>query len=431
LLVCAVAIVMTIAVPAVAQDAAMEQAERALVAAASKHRTALSDLFQTRGLSRPPAPRDVSVDRLRQLLLAHYPTETALLFYDHDGATLHIWLITPREFAYERVRVTRQELSDAIGRLRAALRIGPRQQARIPRRRGLHAMPERDHLPPMDVASAVHGVSGQLFPGAIARGVVSARPTHLVVVPALEIGTIPVALLEPVAGRGPVVEHMSVSLAPSLFDLFQQAPLALRRPDQVLIVGNPAFRDPEWKLPPLPGAAVEARTVAQLFGHHALLGREATWERVMARAPHVDLLYLATHGVAADSQPLEGSFLALAPSKAQPARWTARQIQAARLRAQLVVLSACQTGLGGIHDAGIIGLGRAFQLAGAQQVVMSLWNIDDQATAELMRHFVTALQGSIHVPEALRRAMLVAKHHGASPVQWASFVVFAGPFPHR
>lgn len=73
-------------------------------------------------------------------------------------------------------------------------------------------------------------------------------------------------------------------------------------------------------------------------------------------------------------------------------RVTARQVQKLKLsKRPLVVLSACQTGAGQAIDAGVIGLARAFQIAGAVNRVMSLWNIDDHATKSLMTEFARSL----------------------------------------
>ncbi|MBA3766613.1 MAG: CHAT domain-containing protein, partial [Acidobacteria bacterium] len=86
----------------------------------------------------------------------------------------------------------------------------------------------------------------------------------------------------------------------------------------------------------------------------------------------------------------------------------------------------CQTGLGKVHDAGVIGLSRAFQIAGVPRVVMSLWSVNDKATAELMKSFVKYLQ--THMPsEALRLAMLDVRKRRPEPSQWASFVLFGTP----
>ena len=114
----------------------------------------------------------------------------------------------------------------------------------------------------------------------------------------------------------------------------------------------------------------------------ALLGADATREAVVARASDADLIYLATHGVADPDRPLYGSFVALAQGG-----WNAGDVLASKLQAKLVVLSACQTGLGMDVGGGTIGLARSFYLSGAPRVVMSLWNVDDNGTKQLMGAF--------------------------------------------
>ncbi|HEY0385468.1 MAG TPA: CHAT domain-containing protein, partial [Pyrinomonadaceae bacterium] len=126
------------------------------------------------------------------------------------------------------------------------------------------------------------------------------------------------------------------------------------------------------------------------------------------------------------AHPLDGGFLVFSGAGGKESLWTAREIQQTRLRARLAVLSACQTGLGQAHDAGVIGLARAFQLAGVPRVVMSLWSVYDDATAELMQAFARRLR--THAPaEALRQAMLEVRKRRPNPAEWAAFVIFGTP----
>ncbi|MEZ4826234.1 MAG: CHAT domain-containing protein [Bacteroidia bacterium] len=112
--------------------------------------------------------------------------------------------------------------------------------------------------------------------------------------------------------------------------------------------------------------------------------------------------------------------------------WSAREIQQNRFSAILVILSACQTGLGQSQDTGVIGLSRAFQLAGAENIIMSLWSVDDSATNSLMQLFMQ----KIHEPhrffpcEPLRQAMLEYRKQNpeAEPIYWASFSTFGIPY---
>ena len=95
-----------------------------------------------------------------------------------------------------------------------------------------------------------------------------------------------------------------------------------------------------------------------------------------------NIIHLATHGVADTNKPLD-SFVVLADSKYSSGILTARDITWS-LPCELVTLSACQTALGKQSGEGIIGLSRAFLVAGTRSVLVSLWNISDKATADFM-----------------------------------------------
>jgi CHAT domain-containing protein len=161
-----------------------------------------------------------------------------------------------------------------------------------------------------------------------------------------------------------------------------------------------------------------------------LTGSAANINVVRKKVRGAKLLYFATHGIADPENPLDGSGLFFAPSDDNPTGlWTAREIQGLKLENGLVILSACQTGLGDPQDAGTIGLSRAFQLAGATHTIMSLWSVDDQSTMELMTKFVKYLQegGGVFPVDPLRNAILAYKKENPNPLHWASFSVFGIP----
>lgn len=94
-----------------------------------------------------------------------------------------------------------------------------------------------------------------------------------------------------------------------------------------------------------------------------------------------------------------------------------------RLSAELVVLSACDTGKGRISGDGVMGLSRALIGAGASSVLVSLWAVPDAPTASLMKAFYDALRRGKDKPQALRDAMLVTMKDYPSPVDWAAFTL--------
>jgi CHAT domain-containing protein len=119
------------------------------------------------------------------------------------------------------------------------------------------------------------------------------------------------------------------------------------------------------------------------------------------------------------------------PAEAEDGLLTAEDITGLDLLGtQLVVLSACETGLGEIHvGEGVFGLGRAFVLAGAKTLVMSLWKVPDQQTQELMEDFYRRLLDGQPRAEALRQAQLALKARYPNPLFWGAFICQGDPAP--
>jgi CHAT domain-containing protein len=206
--------------------------------------------------------------------------------------------------------------------------------------------------------------------------------------------------------------------------------------------------------PPLPGTAKEADAVANVFrGLTVLRGEDATEAAVKAlHGPRI--LHLATHGFflpdddrgsaasvpgmttppttnQAGENPLLRSGVVLAganklASGNEDGILTALEASALDLEGtQLVVLSACETGVGKVTNGdGVYGLRRALVIAGAESLVMSLWQVDDNATKELMIGFYTRLAAGKPPSSALRetQVQLLASDRYKHPYYWASFV---------
>ena len=101
-----------------------------------------------------------------------------------------------------------------------------------------------------------------------------------------------------------------------------------------------------------------------------------------------------------------------------------------KLNADLVVLSACRTGLGKeVRGEGVIGLTRAFLYAGASSLTVSLWQVADQSTSDLMIHFYEQMNAGHGKAEALRRAKLkmIEEKRYTHPFYWAPFVLIGEP----
>lgn len=421
------------------QEAIPTNASALFDLAAAKHKRELSDLRGTRGLPVIYLP-NASAESIAKVLRAResdsdfmreatYQEKTAVLFYSYEQDFLQIWLVNEQGIqAYHRRQILPQKLDELAINLRIAMRVDSLQITRSPQQRGIQNSVPVARNSPSHTNQAIAELTEVLLPKNVAEKLASIK--HLIIVPVLGLGTVPYAMLQPFNEPSYLIDKMSIAIAPSLFDIGANvnpwnANIAFSSP---LIVGNPYLpNSPDWIVPPLPGAESEIKEVAKLINAVPLIGKEATKDLVVSKAPNSTLLYFATHGIASSNNPLTGGFLMLSAQQLEQGWLTAKEVQKMRLRGtEIAILSACQTGLGKNHDAGVIGLARAFQIAGVPRVVMSLWSVDDRATSDLMKAFMQHLQNDIPA-EALRKAMLETRKQHSEPAKWASFVLFGTP----
>ncbi len=407
--------------------------------AAAKHKRELEDLWDRRGTPRLKLS-NVSSESVARILSqrtttidysateATYLDNTAVLFYSYDRENLQIWLVDERSIqAYSKRRISENQINEAITNLRDSMGIDSLQLFRSPHPRGIGIF-SRSQKAELPINRSIAELTEILLPPTISHKLTSVK--HLVIVPVLGLGTVPFAILQPFTDGSFLIDKMSISIASSLFDVGQTIPPwnVSRAFSSPLIVGNPYLPpSAEWVVPALPGAEKEAQGVAQIMNVIPLIGKEATKDTILSKVQDSSLVYFATHGVASSTNPLSAGFLMFSADRFEKGWWTVKEVQEIRIRkTQIAVLSACQTGLGKVHDAGIIGLARAFQIAGVPRVVMSLWSVDDAATSELMQAFIKHLENDIPA-EALREAMLEVRKQYPAPSQWASFVLFGTP----
>jgi len=268
---------------------------------------------------------------------------------------------------------------------------------------------------------------------------------HVIFIPQARLFLAPFPALQDASGKYLIEKHTILS-APSIqvLDLThkQRQQLGARHTsplqgNDALVVGNPtmpsvrpAFDQPPQELPPLPGAEREAKAIAPLLNTQPLIGDKATKTVVEELLPKARIIHLATHGLLDDIEGLE-SAIALAPdplpSKAGEVNGllTAKEILSLKLNAELVVLSACDTGRGRITGDGVVGLSRSLISAGVSSVVVSLWAVSDDSTAFLMTEFYKNIQHSPDKAQALRSAMLTTMKQTqySNPLQWAAFTL--------
>jgi CHAT domain-containing protein/tetratricopeptide (TPR) repeat protein len=179
----------------------------------------------------------------------------------------------------------------------------------------------------------------------------------------------------------------------------------------------------------LPAVKQEVAQVRRLLGKQgvaAVLEAAATPERARQIAQRARVVHFACHARADNVDPL-GSRLLLAPAGSDAGLLTAAEVVSKwRLRADLVMLSACETAVGQVRRyEGMYGLARAFLFAGARSVGASLWRVDDVSTARLMGAFYRGYASGVPKAEALRRAQvaLLRSKDDSDPYYWSCFVL--------
>lgn len=279
------------------------------------------------------------------------------------------------------------------------------------------------------------GVAQKLFQQLVGpAGKQLAGKTHLVVVPDSGMPPLPFQALVDSQGKH-LVERWSVSYAPSVTALVAMTELRDRRrkesaaPVPLLAVGRPEFAS----LGDLPATEKEARGIAgQAKGGRLLIGKEATEGRLRSELGKARYVHLATHGFLNEAAPLY-SALALTPSEGSDGLLEARELMELDLKAEMVVLSACETGLGKqVRGEGVLGLTWALFVAGTPSSVVTHWQVEDASTGALMQAFYRGLlqppvkgAAPLSKAQALRTAqlqLLKSKRQG-HPYYWAPFVL--------
>ena len=255
--------------------------------------------------------------------------------------------------------------------------------------------------------------------------------------------------------RGYLLEDFAISYAPSLSVLremkIKNSASSSNRGSELLALGNPVLNVEtvakisllrDEVLVPLPGAEREVNTLGQLYGLNrskVLIGDKATEDEVKNEAERYRLLHFATHAILDDRNPMYSRIMLSRPKtdKRQDGMLEAWELMKLDLKAEMVVLSACQTARGRIGAGeGMIGMSWALFVAGSPTVVVSQWKVDSDRTTELMiefhRNLVRSKRGSKQSAtkaEALKAASLkLLQGRYNHPFYWAGFVLIGNEY---
>ncbi|MEM9886847.1 MAG: CHAT domain-containing tetratricopeptide repeat protein [Bacteroidota bacterium] len=234
-----------------------------------------------------------------------------------------------------------------------------------------------------------------------------------------------------------LLKDYQISYAYSANLLEKPKTLSVKKGNRKLLAIAPSFQAipsqsstaTKTSLVPMKYNLTEANAIHQNIGGDLLTGQTATKARFLALATDYQILHFATHAKANDEIG-DFSYLAFTTSDRQDTLSSLlynRELYQLQLKADMVVLSACETGLGELKAGeGIISMARGFSYAGAKSIVTSLWEVNDVATKDLMVTFYEYLQTGSSKDEALRLAKLdyiqSKDHVGAHPFYWAAFI---------
>ena len=296
-----------------------------------------------------------------------------------------------------------------LGRPRTAARAATAPVWRAPLRRLHEAL-----LAPVEAARALAGVR------------------RLVIVPNAELHYLPFAALlgsAPGGARGEqfLIERYEIGYSPSASVWLRVGDRSRSRAGGILALAP--------RVDVLPGSREEVEAIRDLYGLEAtvLTGRAASEEAFRSAAGRHGIIHLATYGVLNKHNPLF-SFVTLHPDGSHDGRLEVNEVFGLSLRARLIILSACQTALASGARSDVppgddwVGLARAFLSGGAENVIATLWAVEDRSTARVMTNLHRALRAGEDERASItaaQRAML-RNAETADPFHWAGFILVGG-----
>lgn len=363
------------------------------------------EVFRSRSGTRASVGRAATISEIRQRL----PENTAILAYVLVRDLAVAFMVRNDRFETLPLAFRPQELRSRIKILRHTLATRQGSAWRAPARELGRLL-----LDPLEEGASLEAIE------------------RLLIVPMGDLYDLPFATLLDGEGK-PWVERVAISLLPAASILLEPSHGSQ---GHGLVFGNDSFDG--RGLPPLPAARREAEGVARLSSSRLIFGESASERRFRKLAPTASRLHLVTHAQAEPELPgLSRLFLAssgAARDSADDGELTVRELLDLDLRAELVTLSACQSGLalpaGQRPGAGLrpTGLMEGFLLAGARNVLGTVFPVEDEATASFMLELERELthQPPIDALATVQRRSAKSTGPDRHPGHWAAFVL-AGP----
>ena len=244
------------------------------------------------------------------------------------------------------------------------------------------------------------------------------KTKKLIIVPHGILHYLPFAALS--NGKDYLIDRFSIRMLPSASVLNFLQSRTNKADAGALILGNPQLDNPKYDLK---FAQDEALAIGKIIPRSTVLLRaEATETNLKKYGGTYQVIHLAAHGIFDLDNPLNSALL-LAKDKDNDGILRAGDLYNLSLNADLVTLSACETALGKVATGDdVVGFTRGFLYAGTRSLISSLWQVDDQATRDLMVNLYTNL-ATMSKDEALRQAQLKVKKQYPHPYYWAAFLL--------
>ena len=384
-------------------------------------RLAYPDYYQLRY-----GTRYVSINELQQSILKKGET---LVEYFQGDTDLYVFVVNTDTATLSKVALQGAELLSRVSTLRRQI---------------FDYQPTSEPRP--EVLSDFIGNAYELYQSILAPLESIPETSNLIIVPDGVLGYLPFECLLPekvdqasswkdpnyLIHKFPISYSYAASLLstkPATFEVSHNGKLLAMAPN----FGEKKMSSGFWTrrmdgLTPLKYNELEAKSLHSLLGGDLILGEEATEARFRAVAGAYQILHLATHAAANDTIGAY-SFLAFNPIKdsIENEMLFVKDLYTMELHADLVVLSACETGIGEWQRGeGMVSLGRGFLYAGAKSIVTTLWSIDDRSSSKIMESFYKNLVNGHSKDRALQIAKLdylsQASPVKAHPFFWAAYI---------
>ncbi|QSJ14820.1 CHAT domain-containing protein [Nostoc sp. UHCC 0702] len=380
----------------------------------------------------PPKLQDIQkIAKEQKATIVEYSIPSPLKNADNkiiwDGSEIYIWVVKPTGEIAFHVQKINISLKDLVSSSRQAIGVNDRSIFSTVVVNPDDAKIQRESLQKLY----------QLLIKPIAQYLPTNPNERVIFIPQNQLFLVPFAALQDEQDKYLIEKH-TILTAPAIQVLqFTHEQRQKISTTGALVVGNPTMPslppnigEAPKQLKPLKNAEDEAIEIAQMLNTKALTGKQATEVTVKQLMTKARIIHLATHGLLDDFGFGVPGAIALAPDSTAKKEQqdsngflTAGEIFDMKLNAELVVLSACETGQGTITGDGVIGLSRSLIAAGVPSVVVSLWSVDDKSTKLLMTEFYRQMQQNPNKATALRQAMLLTMKQYPQPKYWAAFTL--------